>query len=72
MLLGALLNPGLLVLGGALVAVPILIHLLSRRRVQRVPWAAMQWLMAAVKRHQRRLRIEVECQRLSVSLRFLE
>lgn len=56
--LAALLNPGLLILGGILVGVPILIHLLSRRRIQRVPWAAMQWLMAAVKRHQRRLRIE--------------
>ena len=44
--------------GAGLVAVPILIHLLSRRRVQRVPWAAMQWLLAAVRRHQRRLRME--------------
>ncbi len=52
------LHPGLLALGGALVAVPILIHLFSRRRVRRQPWAAMQWLLTAVKRHQRRLRIE--------------
>jgi hypothetical protein len=53
-----LLHPGLLVLGLAAAAVPVLIHLLSRRRVRRVPWAAMEWLLAAVRRHQRRLRIE--------------
>lgn len=54
----ALLNPGLLALGAGLVAVPILIHLFNRRRVQRTPWAAMQWLLAAMRRHQRRLRLE--------------
>jgi hypothetical protein len=56
--LAVLANPGLLWLGLAAAAVPIVIHLLSRRRVRRVPWAAMEWLLAAVKRHQRRLRIE--------------
>lgn len=54
----ALLNPGLLFLGAGLVAVPILIHLLNRRRVQHVSWAAMQWLLTAMRRHQRRLRLE--------------
>ena len=58
MILAAFLNPGLLALGGALLLVPILIHLLNRRRVNRVPWAAMPWLLAAAKRHQRRLRLE--------------
>ena len=48
----------LFALGGALASVPILIHLLSRRRVRRVDWAAMHWLLAAMKRHQRRLRME--------------
>lgn len=48
----------LFALGGALAAVPILIHLLSRRRVRKVDWAAMHWLLAAMKRHQRRLRME--------------
>ena len=48
----------LFALGGALAGVPILIHLLSRRRVRRVEWAAMHWLLAAMKRHQRRLRME--------------
>lgn len=48
----------LFAIGGALAGVPILIHLLSRRRVRRVDWAAMAWLLAAMKRHQRRLRME--------------
>lgn len=49
---------GLVIAGGALTAVPIVIHLLNRRRVKRVEWAAMAWLLAALKRHQRRLRLE--------------
>ena len=47
----ALLNPGLLWLGAGLISVPILIHLFNRRRVRRQPWAAMQWLLAAMKKH---------------------
>ncbi len=56
--LAAILHPELVWLGLAAGAVPILIHLLSRRRVRPLPWAAMQWLLAAVKKHQRRLRLE--------------
>ncbi|MDA1194302.1 MAG: BatA domain-containing protein [Planctomycetota bacterium] len=56
--LAGLLTWQLFAMGGALAAVPILIHLLNRRRVRRVEWAAMQWLLAALKRHQRRLRLE--------------
>lgn len=56
--LAALVTWQLFALGGALASVPILIHLLSRRRVRHVDWAAMHWLMAAMKRHQRRLRME--------------
>jgi hypothetical protein len=48
----------LFALGGALASVPVLIHLLSRRKVRRVRWAAMEWLLSAMKRHQRRLRLE--------------
>ena len=54
----SLLTWQLFAIGGALAAVPILIHLLSRRKVRRVRWAAMDWLLAAMKRHQRRLRLE--------------
>ncbi|MCZ2341528.1 MAG: VWA domain-containing protein [Bacteroidales bacterium] len=35
------------------VAVPVLIHLLSRQRYQVVPWAAMRFLLAARKSHRR-------------------
>ena len=35
--------------------VPVLIHLLSRQRYQVVPWAAIRFLMAAQKRHRRRI-----------------
>jgi|GEM_PF-1866517 len=45
-------------LGAALTAVPILIHLLNRRRVRVVPWAAMTFLLAALKRNKRRLQLE--------------
>ncbi len=55
----ALLTTSALLWGGvALASIPIIIHLLSRRRVRKVRWAAMQWLLNAMKRHQRRLRLE--------------
>lgn len=41
-----------------LAAVPIIIHLLNRRRFDRRPWAAMEFLLAAMKRNRRRLRME--------------
>lgn len=46
--------------GYALLAtvIPVLIHLINRRRHRRVPWAAMQFLLAASKRSLRRLRME--------------
>lgn len=56
--LGGLLTPALFWTGLGLATIPIIIHLLSRRRVRRVRWAAMTWLLAALKRHQRRLRLE--------------
>lgn len=50
-------NPALL--GGlALVAVPILIHLLSRRRYRRIEWAATRWLLEAERETRRRVRLE--------------
>ena len=39
-------------------AVPVLIHFLSRRKYQRVTWAAMDFLLAALRRNARRMRIE--------------
>lgn len=39
-------------------AAPILIHLLARRRFKRVSWAAMEFLRRAMRKTQRRLRLE--------------
>ena len=39
----------------AAVGVPLLIHLLFRKRYQIVPWAAMRFLVVAEKRHRRRI-----------------
>lgn len=40
------------------IGVPIAIHLLSRRRFRRVPWAAMELLERAFKKTRKRLRME--------------
>jgi hypothetical protein len=42
----------------AAAAAPLLIHLLSRRRYREVPWAAIEYLLAALQKSSRRLRIE--------------
>lgn len=39
-------------------AAPLVIHLLSRRKYREVPWAAMQYLLAAVRKNSRRIRVE--------------
>src|SRR3954471_15992086 len=39
----------------AAVAVPLLIHLLFRKRYQIVPWAAIRFLLVAERRHRRRI-----------------
>lgn len=41
-----------------LALLPIIIHLLNRRRFRREPWAAMQFLLAEHERTRRRIRIE--------------
>jgi Aerotolerance regulator N-terminal/von Willebrand factor type A domain len=51
------LNPALF-WGLSLAAIPIIIHLFNRRRYRRLEWAAMDFLLAALKKNQRRLRIE--------------
>ena len=37
---------------------PIVIHLLNRRKYREVPWAAMRFLLAAIRKNRRRLRVE--------------
>ena len=51
------LNP-IMLAGLAAVSVPIIIHLLNRRRFQKVVWAAMRFLKTSVEQNQRRMRIE--------------
>jgi hypothetical protein len=50
--------PALFYAGAAAVSVPILIHLLARRRFKRIRWAAIEFLIDAEKRNRRRVRIE--------------
>ncbi len=42
----------------ALLAVPLIIHLLNRRRFRAVPWAAMEFLLQAYKKKRKRLELE--------------
>lgn len=51
------LNP-LLLWAVPLAAVPIVIHLLNRRRFHQVRWAAMEYLLKALERNRKRLRME--------------
>jgi hypothetical protein len=53
-----LLNPLLAWLGAAAVSVPIIIHLLNKRKFERVVWGAMRFLRVSVEQNQRRLQIE--------------
>ncbi len=61
-------NPGFLLIGAALISVPIIIHLINRMRFKRIRWAAMEFLLKAQKRTRRRLIIE---QLLLLALRCL-
>ncbi len=51
------LNP-IMLFGLAAVSVPIIIHLLNRRKFHRVVWAAMRFLKTSVEQNQRRMRVE--------------
>jgi hypothetical protein len=51
-------SPALAAAGALLVCVPIVIHLLSRRHYKVIDWAAMDFLLAALRRMRRRMRIE--------------
>jgi hypothetical protein len=47
-----------LLYGLAAASIPIVIHLLNRRKFREVPWAAMRFLLAALRKNRRRIRIE--------------
>jgi hypothetical protein len=51
------LHPALL-WGAALAAVPVLIHILNRRRHRRLAWGAMRFVQAAYKKTRRRVQLE--------------
>jgi hypothetical protein len=51
------LNPAFWIAGAA-IAAPIIIHLLNRQRYKKVEWAAMRFIVEAVKRTHRRLKLE--------------
>lgn len=53
-----LLNPWMLGLGAAAMSVPIIIHLLNRRRFKIVDWGAMDFLLQADKKNRRRVHLE--------------
>lgn len=52
-----LANPAL-IYGLAGASLPLIIHLLNRRKFREVPWAAMRFLLAAVKKNSRRIQVE--------------
>ncbi len=49
---------GALMWGSGLISIPIIIHLLNRRRFRIVEWAAMEWLLQAIKENKRRVTLE--------------
>lgn len=46
------------VVAGGAVSIPIIIHLLNRKRFKVVSWAAMRFLLAAQRKNSRRMRLE--------------
>ncbi|HEX5105241.1 MAG TPA: BatA domain-containing protein, partial [Pirellulaceae bacterium] len=53
-----MVNPWLFVAGAAAVSLPIIIHLLNKRKFKIVDWAAMEFLLDADKKNRRRIRLE--------------
>src|SRR5688572_5075979 len=51
-------TPAFFFAGLALAAIPIIIHILNRRRYKTVNWAAMDFLLRAMKKNRRRLKFE--------------
>ncbi len=51
-------TPMFVAAGTAAVAIPIIIHLLNRRRFRTVAWAAMEFLLRAMRKNRRKLKFE--------------
>src|SRR5437763_5154263 len=52
------ITPAFFGAGLLLAAIPVIIHILNRRRYKTVSWAAMEFLLRAMKKNRRRLRFE--------------
>ncbi len=57
-MLAALVWPTLFWGGAAAMSVPIIIHILARRRFKRIRWAAMEFLLQAEQQNRRRVQLE--------------
>ena len=57
-ILAAFINPAFLWAGIALASIPIIIHILNRRRFKTIQWAAMDYLLQAMRKNRRRLKFE--------------
>src|ERR1700709_878808 len=55
---GIFTTPLFALAGILLAAIPIIIHLLNRRRFKTVTWAAMEFLLRAMRKNRRRLKFE--------------
>lgn len=53
-----LTSTGLMWAGAAAISIPIIIHLLNKRKFKIVDWAAMEFLLDADKKNRRRVRLE--------------
>lgn len=51
-------HPGIAMVTAVLAALPLLIHLINRRRYRREPWAATMFLLRATRKSRRRMRLE--------------
>src|SRR4030081_3242128 len=58
LLAAAFITPWFFAAGAALVSIPIIIHILNRRRFKVVSWAAMEHLLQAMRKNRRRLKFE--------------
>ena len=57
-ILAGLVTPWLFAAGSAAVSIPIIIHLLAKRRFKRIRWAAIDFLIMAEKENRRRINIQ--------------
>jgi len=54
----AFVTPALFIAGLSLIAIPIIIHILNRRRFKTIQWAAMEFLLRAMRKNRKRIRFE--------------